>query len=433
MDQESAHGAERTEDREASSQSNSTPSDEDVSRIAYRIYKDPEIYASELEGIFYGPTWNYVGLAAEVPNVGDWRRNMIGEREVLLVRKSENTFSVLPNVCAHRGSQICQALQGSTESSFMCPYHQWTYDFDGKLVGVPFRRGVKGAGGMPSDFSLSDYDLSALKVAELNGVLFASFHPDPPSLDEYLGADMKQYFTRVFDGRKLRIVGRHRQIIDCNWKLQMENLKDPYHAGLLHLFLVTFGLFRLDQKSESFIGTHAGSAALVSRRSAPQEHTGNEEIASYSPDYELEDPSLLQPVMEYPDDVTLAIQTIFPSLIVQAQSNTLATRHVIPKGVGRHELIWTFFGYEGDDEEMYKRRLRQANLMGPAGYVTLDDAEALEFSQRGIDCAPPENVATLLLGGEDFESTDHMVTEAPIRGFHRQYRDMMGRSIIDAG
>lgn len=431
MDQTNTAGAAQTPDRDPA-RANS-PDDEDVSRIAYRVYQDPAIYAAELDRIFYGPTWNYVGLAAEVPDVGDWRRNMIGEREVLLVRKSGGEFSVLPNVCAHRGAQICQALRGNAETAFMCPYHQWTYDFEGKLIGVPFRRGVKGKGGMPADFDPSNYDLQALKVAELNGVLFASYHRDPPSLDDYLGADMKRMFTRVFDGRKLRIVGKHRQTIDCNWKLQMENLKDPYHAGLLHLFLVTFGLFRLDQKSESFIGAHGGSAALVSRRSPPDEHSGNEEIASYAPDYTLEDPTLLQPVMEYDDDVTLAIQTIFPNIIIQAQSNTLATRHVIPKGVGSHELVWTFFGYEDDDEEMQKRRLRQANLMGPAGYVTLDDAEALEFSQRGVDCAPPEAVATLVLGGRDFESTDHMVTEAPIRGFHRQYRDAMAQDIIDAG
>lgn len=405
---------------------------DDASRIAYRVYQDPAIYAAELDRVFYGPTWNYVGLAAEVPNVGDWRRNMIGEREILLVRKSETEFSVLPNVCAHRGAQICQAMKGNAEKAFMCPYHQWTYDHDGKLLGVPFRRGVKGHGGMPEDFDLADHNLPALRVAELNGVVFASYDSNAPSLDDYLGAEMKHYFTRVFDGRKLRIVGRHRQIIDCNWKLQMENLKDPYHAGLLHLFLVTFGLFRLDQKSATVLGDDGGHAALTSRRSPPEEHVGNEEIASYTPDYTLEDPTLLQPVMEFDDDVTLAIQTVFPSIIVQAQSNTLATRHVIPKGVGSHELIWTFFGYEDDDDERRELRLRQANLMGPAGYVTLDDAEALEISQRGVDCTSPGDEAVLVLDGDAIGSTDHLVTEAPIRGFHKRYREIMGQKIADA-
>ena len=119
MDQTNTAGAAQTPDRDPA-RANS-PDDEDVSRIAYRVYQDPAIYAAELDRIFYGPTWNYVGLAAEVPDVGDWRRNMIGEREVLLVRKSGGEFSVLPNVCAHRGAQICQALRGNAETAFMCP------------------------------------------------------------------------------------------------------------------------------------------------------------------------------------------------------------------------------------------------------------------------------------------------------------------------
>ena len=124
--------------------------------------------------------------------------------------------------------------------------------------------------------------------------------------------------------------------------------------------------------------------------------------------------------------MTLTIQTIFPSIIVQAQSNTMATRHVIPKGTGKHELIWTFFGYEDDDEDMRTRRVRQSNLMGAAGYVTLDDAEALEFSQIGVDGAAPEHTAVLDLGGRDAESGDHLVTEGMIRGFYHCYRQMMG-------
>jgi salicylate 5-hydroxylase large subunit len=154
-----------------------------------------------------------------------------------------------------------------------------------------------------------------------------------------------------------------------------------------------------------------------------QEDTGGVKIAA--PDFSLTDRRLIAPRIEFPDDVTLAIQTLFPSLIIQAQSNTLATRHIIPKGVGRHELIWTFFGYEDDDEEMRVLRLRQANLMGASGYVTLDDAEALEFSQSGIDTAPNDAGAVLELGDEDTNDSDNLVTETLIRGLYQHYRKIM--------
>lgn len=396
-----------------------------AARVPLRVYHDPDIYAAELEKVFYGATWNYVGLAAEIPKAGDFRRNFIGEREVLMIRKPSDDISVVENRCSHRGSQICQARTGNTGEALICPYHQWTFDFDGDLIGVPFRRGVKGKGGMPEDFDLKDHGINRLRTETLNGVVFASFDPDIPTLADYMGPDMYKYFTRVFDGRELRLIGNQRQIIDCNWKLQMENLKDPYHAGLLHLFLVSFGLFRVDQKAEARLDDAKGHSALLSRRAAADDHEGTEDVMRFTPDYTLEDPRLIEPRKEFPDDVTLAIQTIFPSIIIQAQSNTLATRHVAPKGVGSHELVWTFFGFEDDDDEMRTLRLRQANLMGAAGYVTLDDAEVLEFSQRGVTGSRPGDNAVLDLGGRDLEPVDHMVTEVPIRGFHQRYRTMM--------
>ncbi len=398
----------------------------DTAHVPFRVYRDPALYAAEMERIFYGPTWNYVGLECEVRQPGDYRRIHIGEREVLLLRNGDGALTVVENRCAHRGAQICQALSGNCGNALICPYHQWTYDLDGALTGMPFRRGVKGKGGMPDDFDLKDHGLRRLRVESLNGVVFASFDEAVPPMHGYLGPEMEKYFTRIFDGRPLRVLGYQRQMIDCNWKLVVENFKDPYHAGILHLFLVSFGLFRLDQKSESVIDESKGHSVVLSHRGSEegQEDIGGVKIAA--PDFVLADPRLLMSRKEFPDDVTATIQALFPSIIVQAQSNTLAMRHAIPKGVGRTELIWTFFGYADDDEEMNVMRLRQANLMGVAGYVTVDDAEVLEFSQVGHWGAPAGAAAVLELGGRDTGSHDHMVTESLIRGFYTRYRDIMG-------
>jgi phenylpropionate dioxygenase-like ring-hydroxylating dioxygenase large terminal subunit len=398
----------------------------DTTRVPLKVYEDPGIYQTELRKIFYGPTWNYVGLECEVPDVGDFRRNFIGEREILMIRKEDGGISVVENRCAHRGAQLCQALDGNTGGAIMCPYHQWTFSLDGDLTGVPFRRGYKGQGGYPKDFDMSQHGLTQLKVEILNGVVFASFDHATPPLAEDFGDHMITYFTRVFDGRPLRVVGYQRQIIDSNWKLQMENLKDPYHAGILHLFLINFGLFRLDQKSAYFFDDAKGHTVLMTERGTEDDEGEYGGVKVAAPDFSLTDHELVQPRKEFCDDVTLAIQTLFPSIIVQAQSNTLATRHIIPKGPGSHELVWTFFGFEDDDEEMRTLRLRQANLMGSAGYVTLDDAEALEFSQIGVGAAPDGAAAVLELDGKDAQSGDCLVTEALIRGFFMRYRDIMG-------
>jgi hypothetical protein len=89
------------------------------------------------------------------------------------------------------------------------------------------------------------------------------------------------------------------------------------------------------------------------------------------------------------------------------------------------ELHWTFFGYEDDDEEMTQRRLRQANLMGPAGYVSVDDSEVMEACQAGLS-RYPDATTVIEMGGRGTENTPHMVTEGSIRAFYQAYRKIMG-------
>lgn len=119
------------------------------------------------------------------------------------------------------------------------------------------------------------------------------------------------------------------------------------------------------------------------------------------------------------------MQTIFPNLIVQQQTNTLALRQILPKGPRQTELVWDFFGYQNDDSEMQTFRLSQSCLMGPAGLVTVDDAEAVEICQRGL-AAKAKSDAVVEMGGREIADTDYMVTEAPLRGFYRYYRETMG-------
>src|SRR5262249_6986512 len=89
--------------------------------------------APEQETIFGGPSWCYAGLAAEVPQIGDFKRTFVGDKSVVLARDADGALHVLANRCAHRGVQFCQQQFGNA-TEFMCPYHQWTYDLKGNLV-----------------------------------------------------------------------------------------------------------------------------------------------------------------------------------------------------------------------------------------------------------------------------------------------------------
>jgi len=387
------------------------------------VYTDDALYAREQERIFRGPSWSYVALAAEIPGPGDFVRTSIGDVPVIVTRDRRDAVHVLVNRCAHRGVQLCHSPSGNA-TTFTCPYHQWSYASDGRLLGVPFRKGVGGHGGMPADFESSSHGLERLAVTQRHGVVFASFVPDLPPLEDYLGPTNLGWFDRVFDGRTLRILGYQRQTVPANWKLMFENIKDPYHASLLHVFLVTFGLFRADNPSQTQMDATGQHSVLVSQRSEHRAVVGTDDITRVRHDLTLRDPRLLDPVREFPGAATVVMQTIWPNLIVQQQSNTLAMRQLVPRSASQFELHWTFFGYDTDDEAMVQRRLRQANLMGPAGLVSIDDSEVMRLAQLGARSGT-DRLALMAMGGTDFDDTEHMVTEVAVRAFYRHYREVM--------
>lgn len=401
--------------------------DDGISKIPYWIYTDPGVYELEQQRIFQGPTWNYVGLEAEIPNPGDFKCTFVGECPVVVTRSKDGSLHSFVNKCAHRGATVCRTRYGNAKD-FQCIYHQWRYDLTGKLTAVPFRLGVSDngqrVGGMPEDFKLAEHNLQRLKVGSVNGVIFASFDPAMPPVREYLGDLMTHYFERVFDGRPLRLLGRMSQKIAGNWKLMVENIKDPYHASLLHVFLVSFGLFRADQKSKVEMDETGRHAVLVSRKGEQKASEATQEMGNFKADYTLHDPSLLNRRKEFKDENTVVMQTIFPGLIVQQQTNTLALRQILPKGPEAFDLVWDFFGYADDDEEMQEMRLKQANLMGPSGLVSVDDTEVLELCQKGFR-ERRDDTALVELGGRDCRNENHMVTEGAIRGLYKFYREIM--------
>ena len=399
-----------------------------TSRIPFMAYTDPALHKKELERFFYRRHWNYVGLEAEVPLPGDFKRTVVGERSVILVRDADGALSVVENVCAHRGMQFCRERHGN-KKEFVCPYHQWSYTLKGDLQGVPFRRGVKQDGkvngGMPADFKTAEHGLTKLKVAARGGVVFASFDPEIESLEDFMGPTILGYFDRLFNGRKLTILGYNRQRIPGNWKLMQENIKDPYHPGLLHTWFVTFGLWRADNKSELKMDAHHRHAAMISTRGASGKAEQVTQVSSFKESMQLNDPRFLDIVPEpWWGGPTAVMMTLFPSVILQQQVNSVSTRHIQPNGNGSFDFVWTHFGFEDDAEEMTQRRLRQANLFGPAGFVSADDGEVIELSQKGFEQKPFHRTLAEL-GGREVGDTDHMVTETLIRGMYEYWRKEM--------
>ena len=389
--------------------------------IPYDLFTSKAQYELEKEAIFKGPAWHYLCLRVEVLNPGDYVVSHIGETSIIVVRNEQKIIKAMVNRCAHRGAMLCQKRSGTTRK-FSCVYHAWSYDLDGNLTNVAFSKGIKNQGGMPGDFKNEDYPLRRIKITEFCGLVFGSFDENVPDIETYLGPDVSAKVKRVLN-RPVKVIGRNTQMLPNNWKIYMENVKDSYHASILHLFFTTFRLNRLTQSGGIIVDESGGNHVSFSVLDKDMSNKAYEEddVRSDNSKVKLADPNLLEGVDEFGDGITLQILTIFPGFVLQQVRNSLAVRQVLPKGTDRSDLVWTYIGFEDDDEEMDARRLRQANLVGPAGYISMEDGVVGGFVQRAIR-GVTEDHSIVKMGGEEANSMESRVTESPIRGFWKKYR-----------
>jgi anthranilate 1,2-dioxygenase large subunit len=400
----------------------------DYSRIPFWLYHDDDVYALEMERIFRGPVWCYLALEAELPNPGDFRTTWIGDTPVVVSRGDDGTVHAFVNRCAHRGAQIVRKTHGNAKDH-TCIYHRWCYSREGKLIGIPFKRGLKGQGGMP-DFDMVAHSPRQLTVESYRGILFGTFSPDKAEpLPVYLGTFGTGMIER-FMHKPIRILGYHRQMIHGNWKLYNENLRDTYHAGLLHEFFVAFGVDRASQKGGvKMDGRHrhnmnyayAGSDTQEEARAA---YAGTGGVAVDR--LKLRDTAMLTYHREFDDGLNLATPAFFPNALLIQINNSLATRQIRPKGKDAFEVFQTIFGYADDDPAMTDHRLLQSNLVGPAGYVSMEDGEAIEIVHR-MTRPETEGMGVVEMGGRGaIGDLEHRITDVPIRGFWSYWSELMG-------
>jgi ethylbenzene dioxygenase alpha subunit len=195
------------------------------------IFSDPGIYQEELHRIF-ARAWNFVAHESQLPNPGDFLTTYIGEDAVIVTRHRDRTIRVFINSCPHRGNKVCFADAGSTRR-FTCNYHGWSFDTAGSLTG------------MYADYAYDEVDIDksetrmqpVAKVDSYKGLVFATFDPDAPSLDDWLG-DFRWYLDILLDneeGGTELVGGCIKSEFNANWKFGVENfIGDAYHAGWTH-------------------------------------------------------------------------------------------------------------------------------------------------------------------------------------------------------
>lgn len=400
----------------------------DYSRIPFRLYHDPELYEKEQEAIFFGPVWSVLGFEAEVPKPGDFKLTRVGATPVVLCRDNGGELRAFVNRCAHRGAEIVRYPSGNA-SDFTCIYHAWCYSQSGDLIGVPFRRGANGKGGMPAEFSLSQHGTRKMKVAAWKGAVFGTFSDEAPPLEDYLGPLMREHVGELLS-RPVRVIGYQRQRVKANWKLYHENIRDAYHGSLLHEFNRTFGMSRLTQVAGGYMDDYHRHSILFQYSGSDSDEEARKAYAENGVQrgeyMTLNDYSMTRHFRENPRGISTRIISIFPNAFFHQIYNSLAMRQLVPLGPDEFELVWTLFGYEDDSEEMIQHRINQANMVGPAGLISMEDGEALELVQRTTRSAPDVAGVVEMGGVGPIKSLDTRAQEVTIRGFWAYYSQLMG-------
>jgi anthranilate 1,2-dioxygenase large subunit/terephthalate 1,2-dioxygenase oxygenase component alpha subunit len=393
-----------------------------LTHVPYWVYRDPDIARAEQSRLFEGPSWHFLCLEIDVPAPGDYRTTMMGAMPIVAARAEDGAIVAFENRCAHRGALICLEDAGSVKD-FQCVYHAWRYDLRGNLKSVAFRHGVGGKGGMPEDFRPEAHGPRKLRISVLCGLVFGTLSQDGPDIETTIGPAVLARLRRVLH-KKVEVIGRFTQQLPCNWKLYMENVRDTYHASLLHTFFTTFRITRLSQGGGVMVGDSgvAHASTTLAPVSGPDDSYAG--MRADNQGLSLLDPSFMQSVSEFNDDIRVQILSVFPGFVLQQINNALAVRQIVPRGVDSMDLHWTYLGFADDTPELRAMRLKQANLAGPAGLVSLEDGAVGGFVQRGIAAADSE-ASVVEMGGTTAESADNRTTEASVRGFWKAWRAQM--------
>ncbi|AIJ21291.1 2-chlorobenzoate 1,2-dioxygenase [Amycolatopsis methanolica 239] len=404
--------------------------DEDLERRRFRVHRssmtNQQVFKTERERIF-GHSWLYVGHESEVRNPGDYVRRPVGGRPVFMARGAKSgKIGVFHNSCTHRGAAVCRKDSGNAQT-FQCFYHAWTFDTEGNLVGVP-DRGAYGGGLDMSELGLA----RPPRVDSYRGFVFLSYDPEIMDLPAYL-AGAKEYIDLVVDGASGAVEilkGTHEYGMEANWKLLVENSIDGYHALAVHATYFQY-LAALGTSLEGGItgvGRSLGNGHAVVEGDAPW----GRPIANWEPSFGEDARGEIERIraglvdrhgeeQAYRMANTSRNLLIYPNLIIN-DIMAVTVRTFMPVAPGRTEITAWQLAPENEMPLLRERRLDNfLTFLGPGGFATPDDLEALESCQTGFDS-----------GGVEWNDVSRGMARSPkdtdeeqMRAFWRRWAEQM--------
>jgi Rieske 2Fe-2S family protein len=218
----------------------------DARTLPAPYYTDPQFFAREMDRLFRG-MWICAGRTEQIAGPGQFFvRDVLGEP--IIITRSASGVRAFYNVCRHRGTQLCTEAHGSFGSSIQCPYHAWTYDLDGRLIGAPHMDEVP-------HFRKEDFPLHRVHADVWDGHIFINLAPNPQPLAAQLGG-LPAKFTQ-WRMQDLRLGHRIVYDVKANWKLIIQNYNECLHCPNLHPALNKLSHY-LSGENEPLCATYMG-------------------------------------------------------------------------------------------------------------------------------------------------------------------------------
>jgi choline monooxygenase len=306
-------------------------------------YTDPRIAKLERDKVWCR-SWQMVARLAQLERPGQFVTAEVGGEPIVVVRGSDGVLRAFFNVCRHHAAAVCTTSEGCVER-LRCPYHGWTYALDGRLTSTPEL-------GDARNFDRAANGLVPLAVATWEKFVFVHVEPNPPPLESHLGDLMEQVRPLGFD--KLHFAGRREWILECNWKVFVDNYLDGgYHVPHLHR-----GLSSILSHREYTIETFG----RVCLQSSPIDASGGEAMTA----------SVRKGRALY--------YWLYPNLMLNWYEGYLDTNLVVPLGVDRMKVIFEFYF----DDVSEAARARNEESMKVSERIQDEDHAICESVQRGL-------------------------------------------------
>lgn len=188
------------------------------------LYRSEEVHQLERERIF-AREWMCPGLAADIPNPGDYVTFSILEQPVLVMRGRDGVIRSFSNVCLHRMMPLVEG-RGSCGNKLVCPYHAWTYDTEGKVIGAGHM------GGRDPAFDKKQYRLPELRTEIWEGWIYVTLNKDAAPIADLLAPLLPVVERYAMPGYIPVVHQEH--VWKTNWKLLNENFMEGYHLPVAH-------------------------------------------------------------------------------------------------------------------------------------------------------------------------------------------------------